>query len=66
MSTTGLLANGLYPIIRRARRPLVVVDGGAAPAPAPPAAAKSTVETLKPQDETNTKQKKPNDGVSQN
>ena len=68
MSTTGPLANGLYPIIRRARRPLVSAGDGATPIPAPPAVTTSPVETLKPQSEAEppTKQTKPNDGDTQN
>lgn len=31
--------NGLYPIIRRLRRPLIVADDGARPAPPPPPVA---------------------------
>jgi len=36
MSAGTPLANGLYPIIRRARRPFIIQDDDAGPAPAPP------------------------------
>lgn len=61
MSNTGPLANGLYPIIRRARRPFIMTDDNAAPAPAPPPTAASPVETPKPQDEADARRKQTND-----
>ncbi len=39
MNASGVLANGLYPIVRRARRPLIVADSApvvGAPVVAPP------------------------------
>ena len=50
MNSTAQLANGLYPIIRRVRRPLIAPD--AAPLPAPsvetkPMAADETVRREK-------------------
>jgi hypothetical protein len=61
MSATGPLANGMYPIIRRARRPFINADDGAAPAPAPPLVAGTPVETPKQQDEADARRKKSND-----
>jgi hypothetical protein len=42
MSNPGPLANGLYPIIRRARRPFIISDDDAGPRPAPAPVAKPT------------------------
>jgi hypothetical protein len=36
LSNSGPLANGLYPIIRRLRRPLIIRDDDAPPPPASP------------------------------
>lgn len=73
MSATGPLANGLYPIIRRARRPFIIADDDAAPAPAPPPVAAlpdaesvAPVETPKPQGEADARRKKSHDGATQN
>ena len=38
------LANGLYPIVRRARRPYIIQDDDAGPAPAPAPVAAASVE----------------------
>ena len=35
MSKSAPLTNGLYPVIRRARRPLIIQDDDAGPAHAP-------------------------------
>jgi len=73
MSTTGPLANGLYPIIRRARRPFIIADDDAAPAPASPTvAALPVTESVapggkpKPESGPDTKRKKSRDEATQN
>ena len=44
MSAGTPLANGLYPIIRRTRRPFIIQDDDAGPAPAPPPVTAPPVE----------------------
>ena len=44
MRPAAPLAGGLYPIIRRARRPFIIQDDDAAPPPAPPAAPPLTAD----------------------
>ena len=44
MSAGTPLANGLYPIIRRTRRPFIIQDDDAGPAPAPPPVKVTPVE----------------------
>ena len=44
MSKGAALTSGLYPIVRRARRPLVIQDDDAGPAPAPAPSAVPSVE----------------------
>ena len=72
MSTTGPLANGLYPINRRVRRPFIIADDGAAPAPPPSVAAvpnaesSAPAETSKLQGETEVTQKKARDNATDN
>jgi hypothetical protein len=68
MSTTGPLANGLYPIIRRARRPFIIQADDAVPASVPPPVVASPIETSKPQGGTDApaKKKKTNDSDTQN
>ena len=68
MNTSGPLANGLYPIIRRARRPFIIAesvpDGPTAPSPVvalPNAEGIAPVETPKPQGEADMKRKKSRD-----
>jgi len=62
MNSPAPLANGLYPIIHRVRRPLVVAEVvPAGPTALPPVAA--PVETSKPQGETDLK-KESNDGTA--
>jgi hypothetical protein len=52
--------NGLYPIIRRKRRPLIVVDAKPVEPvkvdPAPPAKPETKTEPSKPHDENNSEQ----------
>jgi len=62
MNSPAPLANGLYPIIRRARRPLVVAEGVPAGPTAPPPVA-APVETSKPQGEADPK-KESNDATA--
>jgi hypothetical protein len=73
MSAAGPLANGLYPIIRRARRPFIIADDDAAPAPAPPpvatlpeAVSVAPVEMPKPEGGLDTKRKKSRDNATNN
>ena len=66
MSAGTPLANGLYPIIRRARRPFIIQDDDAGPAPAPPPVKAPPVESSKPQGEANAKRKKPNENAIPN
>ena len=66
MSADTPLANGLYPIIRRARRPFIIQDDDAGPAPAPPPVTVPPIEAPKPQGEANARRKKSNESATQN
>lgn len=48
LSPGGPLANGLYPIVRRARRPLIIQDDDAGP-PASAASPSEAVPALPPE-----------------
>ena len=71
MNTTGPLANGLYPINRRVRRPFIIADDDAAPASSATggggnAESPAPAETSKPESDAGVTREKARDNATEN